>query len=353
MQEGDERLLSFTTSDQSTHPDMPFAISVLPVLVLLAGLVYFDSYQLVPMRRIFGAIAIGALAAGFAYGLNVWLIDVLGLELQIYTRYIAPPVEELIKGIFPVGLILRRKIGFLVDGAIVGFAVGAGFAVIENITYVTTVPTDNPLVWVIRGFGTALMHGGTTAILTVTFKSIVEQSSSHSPYAWVPGFAVATALHSFFNHFFLSPVVTTLLVVLILPTVLFLIFRSSERATREWLGVGFDTDADLLTMITTGNIVSTRVGDYLASLRDRMRGEIVVDMLCYMRIFLELSIQAKGLMLMKEAGFEISPDPDIQSKFDELTFLERSIGRTGKLALSPLLRLNDRDLWQLSLLQRG
>lgn len=330
---------------------MSFLISVLPVLVLLAGLIYLDSYQLVPMRRIVLAIGVGALVAGVTYVLNLWLMEELDLEFGTYTRYMAPVLEEFLKAVYPVSLVWRRRIGFLVDGAILGFAVGAGFAVVENISYVSTVATDNPLVWVIRGFGTAIMHGGMTAMFVVTYKSLSEQRSSRALHLLLPGFGIAAGMHSFFNHFFLSPILTTELVVLTVPAVMVAIFRSSENATQQWLGVGFDTDADLLTMIMTGNIAATRVGTYLGSLQERMRGEIVVDMLCYMRIFLELSIQAKGILIMREAGFDIPPDPDVKSKFEELRFLERSIGKTGKLALGPLLRVNDRDLWQLSMLQ--
>ncbi|MEX2088470.1 MAG: PrsW family glutamic-type intramembrane protease, partial [Bacteroidota bacterium] len=326
---------------------MSLAISVLPVLVLLAGLIYFDSYQLVPMRRIVLAIGVGVLVAGGTYALNLWLMEELDLDFGTYTRYIAPVLEEFLKAVYPVSLVRRRRIGFLVDGAILGFAVGAGFAVVENISYVSTVSTDNHLVWVIRGFGTAIMHGGMTAMFVVTYKSLSEQRSSRALHLLLPGFGIAAGMHSFFNHFFLSPVLTTVLVVLTVPALMVAIFRSSENATQEWLGIGFDTDTDLLTMIMTGNIAATRVGTYLGSLQERMRGEIVVDMLCYMRIFLELSIQAKGILIMREAGFEIPPDPDVKSKFEELRFLERSIGKTGKLALGPLLRVNDRDLWQL------
>ncbi len=330
---------------------MPFLISVLPVLVLLAGLIYLDSYQLVPMRRIVLAIGVGVLVAGVTYVLNLWLMEELDLEFDTYKRYMAPVLEEFLKAVYPVSLVWRRRIGFLVDGAILGFAVGAGFAVVENISYVSAVATDNPLVWVIRGFGTAVMHGGMTAMFVVTYKSLSEQRSSRALHLLLPGFGIAAGMHSFFNHFFLSPILTTELVVLTVPAVMVAIFRSSENATQQWLGVGFDTDADLLTMIMTGNIAATRVGTYLGSLQERMRGEIVVDMLCYMRIFLELSIQAKGILIMREAGFDIPPDPEVKSKFEELRFLERSIGKTGKLALGPLLRINDRDLWQLSLLQ--
>jgi hypothetical protein len=37
---------------------------------------------------------------------------------------------------------------------------------------------------------------------------------------------------------------------------------------------------------------------------------------------------------------------------DELRFLERSIGRTGRGALRPILQMSRRDLWQIYTLGR-
>ncbi|HAL56927.1 MAG TPA: hypothetical protein DCP63_10750 [Bacteroidetes bacterium] len=326
------------------------AVSLLPVFVFLAGLVYLDSYQLVPFRRVLVTIAIGCLVAIvglFSFDLFIALFN---LQPPTYSRYVAPVIEESAKALYVIFLLRTKRIGFMVDAAILGFAVGAGFALLENIDYLRSVSTDNPVVWIIRGFGTAVMHGGTTAIFAVASKSMGDEHTSQAVRFLVPGFAIAVAIHSFFNHFFITPLETTLAIVVVLPTVMFLVFRQSERSTREWLGVGFDTDADLLNMIVSGNISKTKVGEYLAALQHRMRAEVVVDMLCYMRIYLELSIQAKGILLMREAGFDVPMDPHVGEKLDELKFLERSIGKTGKRALVPLLRLSDRDLWQLRLL---
>ena len=52
----------------------------------------------------------------------------------------------------------------MVDTAISGFAVGAGFALIENLTYIPDLSSSGLVSSAIRGLGTAMMHGGTTAI---------------------------------------------------------------------------------------------------------------------------------------------------------------------------------------------
>jgi len=75
-------------------------------------------------------------------------------------------------------------------------------------------------------------------------------------------------------------------------------------------------------------------------------------MVCLLRLRLELSIRAKGILLARQSGFEVPPDPDMEGRFTELKFLERSIGRTGLLALSPLFHFSDRDLWQYHMIAK-
>ena len=104
-------------------------------------------------------------------------------------------------------------------------------------------------------------------------------------------------------------------------------------------------------MILSGNLSSSHVGIYLHSLKERFRGEVVIDMLCCLRLHLELSLRAKGLLMMREAGFPVALDAADKAKLDELDFLERSIGATGKLAMAPFLRTSSRDLWQIYMMR--
>ena len=110
------------------------------------------------------------------------------------------------------------------------------------------------------------------------------------------------------------------------------------------------TDVDLLQSIRTGEIALTRVGAYLRSLTARFPGSEVADMLCLLRIHLELSIRAKGLLLAREAGLTAEVGPDVRANLEELRYLEKAIGPTGLLAMKPIRRASSRDLWQLHVL---
>jgi RsiW-degrading membrane proteinase PrsW (M82 family) len=327
------------------------AVSLLPVLVFLATLVFLDSYNLVRFQAIALALGVGCLAAGVCYFVNDGILSATGMELELYRKYAAPFIEELMKSLYLIYLIRKKRIGFMVDAAIFGFAVGAGFALVENVYYLQQVNDQSLLLWIIRGFGTAIMHGGATAVLGVIFKNVSDRNASGLLAAFLPGYFIAAVLHSFFNHFFFTPVVSTFLIIVLLPAVMMVVFQRSETSLRRWLGVGFDSDQELLEMLTSGRLLETHVGHYLQSLQEKFRPEVVVDMICYLRIRVELSIEAKGILLMRQSGFNVPPDPGVGEKFTELRALEKNIGQTGKIALSPFLHRSDRELWQLHMLE--
>jgi hypothetical protein len=100
-----------------------------------------------------------------------------------------------------------------------------------------------------------------------------------------------------------------------------------------------------------GQVSGTPVGRYLTAVRSRFAPEVIVDMMCLLRLRAELAIRAKGILMMREAGFDPEPDPTLKDKLDEVRYLQRSIGRTGLLALQPFLHTNTRDLWQMTVLE--
>jgi RsiW-degrading membrane proteinase PrsW (M82 family) len=332
-------------------PRLEVLLALLPVLAFLGALIYLDSYKLIRLRTVLLTILAGCVVALVAGGVNTWLADNVALSPSGFRRYVSPVVEEVLKGAVLVAFLRANKIGFMVDGAIRGFAIGAGFALVENVFYYIHRPESALPFWIIRGFGTALMHGGTTSILGISSKYWMDRFPRWGLAGTLPGLAAAILFHSLFNHFFLNPLLSTVLVLIVLPFMILVVFRISERGTRVWLGVGFDSDRELLDMITTGVLAETKIGKYLHSLQDRFPGETVADLLCYLRLHLELSVKAKGMLMMREAGFKIPADPEVKAHFDELRYLEKSIGKTGQLALHPFLHTRQRDLWQITMLQ--
>ena len=264
-------------------------------------------------------------------------------------------------------MISKKKIGFMVDAVIYGFAIGAGFAFIENIYYLNVVESSNIFLWIIRGFGTAVMHGGTTAIFAILTKNLYDRSDKfkfmsylpaliyailyHSLFLiFMPGLFSAIVIHSLFNHLLLPAVAITVLQLFLLPALIMFVFHRNEMALRNWLETGLDNEVRLLEQIDKGIFSESHAGQYLLSLKNKFSGTVLADMLCLIKIHLELSIRAKGVLLLRKVGLPVIIEEEIKDKLEELKYLEKSIGPTGKLAVSPIFSTSTRDLWQLYML---
>jgi protease PrsW len=326
------------------------AAALLPVLAFLGVLVLLDSYKLVRPATIGWLVLSGAAAAMACRVLHDAIVAATAMSGTVLARYVAPLTEEALKGLPVFMLIRRHRVAFQVDAAICGFAAGAGFAAAENLQYFLLLDDSSLGLWIVRGFGTAIMHGGMTAILALCARDLADRRGRADLAALLGGVAPAAALHSLYNHFFLPPVTSTLVVLFGLPAIFALVFVVGERRTRSWLGVGFDTDAELLNAMDEGRLAETPIGRYVASLKEHFPREALADMLCLIRLHLELSVEAKGLLLAREAGFDLEPSDDAPAKLRELRHLEHAVGPTGMLALRPIFNVSSRDLWQLDLL---
>ena len=324
-----------------------------PVVMFLVGLILMDSYKLVGRNAILVAMAVGGAAAAGCFFANRFLLDSGAVSPTMLSLYLAPALEEFAKALYLFLLIRAHRVGFMVDAGILGFAIGTGFAVVENLYYVGTIGSSSLLIWLVRGLGTAVMHGSATAMVGIITKNLVDRSPKGRWYHYLPGLALAILAHSIFNHLSHSPLLATAFLLVVMPLLLFLVFEYSERATREWLGSGLDLDIELLEQIMSGEVLETRVGRYLHSLKEHFPGEMVADMLCLVRIQLELSTRAKGLLLARAAGLDLPLDDSVPDNFEELKFLEKSIGPTGRMAILPFLRTSSRDLWQFYRLERA
>lgn len=341
------------------------AISLLPVFLFLAALMYLDSFKLVKISLVIKTILAGCLAAIISYFINRYLLNNLSIEFSTYTKYISPFIEESLKASFIIYLLAKNKIGFMIDAAIYGFAVGAGFAFIENIYYLSSLNQPNLIIWFIRGFGTAVMHGGTTAIFAILTKNISDRKKEFKFFQIIPGFLLALiyhflpgllfaiGIHSFFNHFVFSPIILTILQLIVLPMIIAYVFYRSEILLKQWMESGMDNDVQLLAQINEGKFSESHVGEYLLSLQNQFSGTVLADMLCLIRIRLELAIKAKGVLLMKEAGIPVIIDDEVKENLKELKYLEKNIGSTGMLTIAPIFHSSTRDLWQLYMLEKN
>ena len=331
---------------------MHVLIALAPALIFLVALWFMDSFRLVRPSSIALALLYGAGAALGCEALHGWLMPVAGLDATTFSRYVAPLTEEVAKAAFIGLLIARGRVGFLVDAAVQGFAIGTGFAIVENATYLRDFGDAPLMLWAVRGLGTGVLHGATTAMAAIVGKAVADRH----PRLRVPilaGVALAVLTHSLYNHLLAYPAVAAVVMLVALPIVVVAVFERSEKATREWVGAGLDLDLTLLQLVMSDGFQATRFSSYLRTLPAHFEGVVVADMFCLLRIELELAVQAKAWLIAHEAGLDLPVDDDLLAALAERDHLRRTIGRTGLLALEPLRVTSDRDYWNHHLLARG
>lgn len=330
-----------------------FIIALLPVLLFLGALRALDSYKLVSSRAVLLSLASGGLAAVLCFAINSWVFHAFPSFENEYALFGAPVVEELAKAVYWIFLIATARVAFMADSAICGFAVGAGFALVENITYLHLLEGSALGTWILRGLGTAVMHGGVAALGATISAYLLESRKGRGVRIFAPGLAVAIVLHSLFNQSLRFPAASMVAAIVGVPVVFGFVFYLSERSLRRWLGGKLDRDLAILDMIASAQFQQTRVGSYLMSLQESFPPELQGDMLSLLQLTSELSVRAKGALMLREAGLEVAPDPELEGMFAELKYLVKNIGPTGMLAIRPLLSQTPRDLWEIHHLGKG
>jgi len=172
--------------------------SVIPLgfLYVIKWLNFFETHR---VRLIVLALVWGAISGGLSYLVNHPMRLVLGMEF-VATRT-APIVEEIFKSLVLLYLVRRADTTSFIDGAVYGFAAGIGFAIEENMLYLSRVDIDTGLVvGTIRAFASSVLHGSTTALVGMAVAGFPLGRVNHPLLAWIIGLAIAIGVHITYNN---------------------------------------------------------------------------------------------------------------------------------------------------------
>jgi RsiW-degrading membrane proteinase PrsW (M82 family) len=325
-----------------------------PVALFVATLERLDSFKLVRIRTVLGAVLLGGLAAAASYAASAATLDLLQLPFAEYSRYVAPFLEEALKSAVVIWFFSRNRIGFMIDAIIVGLAVGAGFGAAENIYYAYVFPEANIGVWMVRGLGTAIMHAGVTALFAVCAQVLRERHEEEGATAYLPGFLVAASLHLIFNQFTPWPLLSAAGTVVALPLALLLLFDKSEHEAHSWLIHDYENLEHLLEDIRTGRFAHSEAGRFILALVARFGPGVDVLVFEYIKLYTELVLRAEQNLLAREGGVKVfRRHAETHAQFLRLHELERKIGPTVMAVLWPHLKFSRRELFELHQLERA
>jgi RsiW-degrading membrane proteinase PrsW (M82 family) len=331
-----------------------WSVALLPVLLLTAGFIWLDVFKLMSLWETFGLLLLGGLAAVAAYPLSGVFLDTLPIGFNSYSRFVAPWIEEALKAIAIITLFRFNRIGFKLDAVISGFAVGAGFSVVENMLYLLRFPELTPAVWMVRGLGTAVMHGMTLAVMAALAHELAERETREAaadydfnPLWFVPGFLLAVAIHTMFNQFPAQPMLAMIGTLVAAPLALMAIFKFGAGEAQQWLTVERDQHRAMLDALSAGRFPDDPAGRRIAALAARSgpaTGERIRE---YCELLTRLVLTSEETLLQQSGSTE-AVKADIGASFARLAQLKRELGRSTMAALTPLLPFSRNDHWELS-----
>jgi RsiW-degrading membrane proteinase PrsW (M82 family) len=336
-----------------------WGVALIPVLALLAIFVWLDAFKLMSVKEVLILLFLGAIGALAAWPVSGRLLDTLPIGFSLYSRFIAPWIEEAIKAAIIIALFRMNRIGYKLDAVISGFAIGAGFSVVENIFYLTLFPDYGTGTWLVRGFGTAIMHGTTLAVLAAIAHEFAERETREAAAEYdfslmwfVPGYGVAVALHTAFNQFPDRPIIAMMGAILIAPVALIAILNLGTAEAQRWLASECAEHRAQVDALRAGGWPEGAAGQKMAALANRLDEESVKRLRRYWELQAWLVAEAEEALMEEAAGDAEFDASAMRAAFAELDGLKRALGRSTFAAVQDLLPFSRNDYWEVSELRQ-
>jgi protease PrsW len=336
-----------------------WGLALVPVLVLLAVFTWLDAFALMRFREILLLLVLGGVAAIAAYPISGRMIDTLPIGFNFYSRYVAPWIEEALKAIVMIALFRMNRIGYKLDAVVSGFAIGAGFSVVENILYLTIFPDYGAGTWLVRGLGTAVMHGTTLALLAAIAHEFAERENREAAgdfnfnLLWfLPGYLVAVAIHTAFNQFPDRPLLAMMGAVIFAPVAIMAIFHFGTAEAQGWLTTEAAEHRAQLEALRAGTWPDSGSGRRISALAGRLDPESAKRVRRYWELQAWLVLEAEEMMMEEAAGDAIVDKPQVRSALAELDGLKRALGPSTFTALNALLPFSRNDYWEVAELKQ-
>lgn len=336
-----------------------WALALVPVLILLSVFVWLDAFKLMRLHEILGLLVLGGIGAVAAYPVAGRFLDTLPIGFNSYSRFVAPWIEEAIKSVIVIALFRFNRIGYKLDAVISGFAIGAGFSVLENIIYLLRFPDYGAGTWLVRGLGTAVMHGTTLALLAAIAHELAERETREAAgdfdfrlWWFVPGYLVAVALHTAFNQFPDRPLLAMMGAAIFAPVALIAIFNFGTAEAESWLKAECAAHHVQLEALRSGRWPDGPAGGKIAALAERLGPETAKRIRRYWELQAWLVVQAEEVMMEEAEGDATFEQEQIRAALAEQAGLRHALGRSTYTAMKALLPFSRNDDWEVSELRQ-
>ena len=257
---------------------------VVPLLFLLF-LRKFDLYSTGKYSLNFVTILSGVIAYALAAQINPAMVNAGWVTWDQVIRVTAPIVEEILKAIILIYLVQRADFNYVVDGALYGFGAGIGFAIIENVEYVTGNPEIALTLAIARVFSTNLVHATGSGLIGTALAYRRGDSSWRGWGIVLGGYAFSIVLHMVFNTMVNAGTFIAVAIIFGLTgmALIYFVIKRGMNTQKQWVGEKLGAE-DRVTKEETKAVTGIEkvVDELLKPFQDRFGSEkvpVVKDLL--------------------------------------------------------------------------
>ena len=313
-------------------------VSVIPLLLYLLVLKSLDSFRIVHWRWLVVCMAVGCGSC-----LVAWAFSEMSAALAV--PFYAPLFEEILKALVALCVMRLFRIVFFAEALCYGAAIGAGFSLVENIIYIYFSPDMLFATALFRGLGTSMLHIGCSSLFLVLW--LLAKNNSWKSVFRLWGILPCMLIHALYNLHHFQPLVQMVAVVVIFFVIFLCVSNYNEKCIGKWLDQSMMYDIDLLSAIKDGTLPDTKAGQYLMSVKEQFDPYVFLDMICYVQLYLELTITGKSRMMLRESGLLDAESEDDKSQrtamLTEFNTLRGNIGKMGEIILHPIVKMTAED----------
>lgn len=327
---------------------LAYALAITIPLIVLYVIWSMEIYSLVRNHM---------LILSFGWGMGAFLAaliiqnNLLTHELLTYEEIVlfnAPILEEFLKVGLLIVLARRMSLRYAIDGTAYGFAIGTGFAIAENLFYISLDDGGALSEVLIRVFSVSLMHAFTSSIVG----TVIGANSYHGARVRIPRtvFAIVGVmiLHSAFNFSVTLYEDIPLILIstalgiggtLILMTIIQGSLAIEKDAIERQLNLEM-SDGELQAMLKPTEF-ATIIRENIDSVGER-RANLIYQ---YVSLQSQRGILMKTLSLNQRTKFNRTLEQKLELLEAQLTSLRGEMGLYNWVWLRSVLPSEESDLW--------
>jgi RsiW-degrading membrane proteinase PrsW (M82 family) len=323
------------------------------VMIFIYKLDFYKTGQFIVMLICFGT---GGLAYGVAAIINPFTMNSGLVNYNGMVQFVAPVVEEILKGLAIWVLVRRPKFNYFVDGAIYGFTAGMGFAVLENIEYVMGNPNAALAVAINRVISTNLMHAAATATIGIVLGLARFKKTAPRILISLGGLGIAMLLHMGFNNLVTRVTSGWLLLYAIIigagaVALIVVLIRRGLNEEKNWIGETLNDDLRVERQEATAVQNLDSVDKVIAHLAEMLGDDKAEQIRKLLYIQARLGIKSKSAEKMKDVKLRAAILTEVNTLKKEMEAARKKIGSYAMVYLRTT-NLEESFSWQTILSKR-